>query len=269
MNHFLNKLERKFGSWAVPALIRYLAVMFFGVFLLSAIFPNLYLMMDFDWKKITSGEVWRLVTFIFAPNAGGFSVIGLLFAFFGMMLMFIFSDALEAEWGVFRANFYVLVGYLTALIGAVLLGWLFNYSPRLPGAYLAMSVMFAFATYNPKFTLMLFFVIPTPIWIIAAIVGVFLGLRVVGGLMIGDYASSLFIIAALSNYLCVVVPMRFSQTRIERGSLARRKSFQPDRSEDEAFHRCDVCGATDITHPEEDFRVGKDGNDYCSKHLPD
>ncbi len=220
--------------------------------------------------KIVSGEVWRLLTFVFAPSAVGFSPIGLLFAFFGMMLMFIFSDALEAQWGVFRTNLYVVAGYVAALAGAVLLGWLFNYSPPLPGAYLALSVMFAFATYNPKFTLMLFFVIPTPIWVIASITGVMIGMGVVTGLMVGAYADSLFTVAALSNYLAVVVPMRFLQSKTERGSLRRRKAFIANQaSDDGAFHRCAVCGATDISHPDEDFRVGKDGNDYCSRHLPE
>ncbi len=83
MNGFLDRLERKFGGWAVPGLIRYLAVIFFGVFLLGAFFEHLWMVMNFDWGKIVSGEVWRLLTFVFAPSAVGFSPIGLLFAFFG------------------------------------------------------------------------------------------------------------------------------------------------------------------------------------------
>lgn len=270
MDQFLNQLERRFGSWAVPGLIRYLAIMFAGFYLLSAIFPNLWLMMDFDFAKILKGEVWRIVTFIFAPHAAGFTMIGLLFCFFGMMLSFIFSDTLEAQWGVFRTNLYVVAGYLSTLLAACILAWLYNYKPMLPGVYLGMSVFFAFATYNPRFTLMLFFIIPTPIWIIAAITGVFLCLNIVGGFFIGQSASSVFIMAALANYLAVALPLRFSQARMQRGSAKRRKKFQSSlASEDEPFHKCIVCGATDLTHPDYDFRVGKDGEDYCNEHLPE
>ena len=226
--------------------------------------------MNFDYSKILQGEVWRVLTFVFAPHAVGFSMLGLLCCFFGMILTFIFSDALEAQWGVFRTNLYVAAGYLTTLAAAFLLAWLYGYKPVMPGVYLGMSIYFAFATYNPRFTLMLFFIIPTPIWITAAVVGGFLGFSVMTGFVNGYYASSIFTLLALSNYLVVALPYRFGQARAERGSLKRRRAFESAViKEDDAFHRCNVCGATDVSHPDEDFRVGHDGRDYCSRHLPD
>jgi hypothetical protein len=37
---------------------------------------------------------------------------------------------------------------------------------------------------------------------------------------------------------------------------------------DEALHRCAVCGATELTDPNLDFRVARDGEEYCIAHLP-
>lgn len=264
MDQFLNKLERRFGSWAVPGLIRYLGILFVGVYLLGAVFPHLGEVMDFNLKLTLAGEIWRPLSFVFAHQAASFSPIGAIFLICMLMLMFIFSDGLEAQWGVFRTNLFVLWGYLSALIGAVLLELYTGVPPIYAGAYIGMSVFFAFATYNPRFTIMLFLVIPTPIWILAAISGVVVGLSLLGG-----GANALFTIGCLSNYLLVAVPMRFTQARMNRGSMARKRKFQSLARENEgAFNTCAVCGATDISHPDQDFRVGKDGKDYCIEHLP-
>jgi hypothetical protein len=34
------------------------------------------------------------------------------------------------------------------------------------------------------------------------------------------------------------------------------------------IHRCAVCGKTDQSDPDLEFRVAGNGNDYCSRHLP-
>ena len=264
MNQFLNQLERRFGSWAVPRLIRYLAIFFVATYLLSAVFPHMGEVMDFDLKKTLAGEYWRPISFLLAHQAT-FSPIGAIFLVFMLMLMFIFSDGLENQWGVFRTNLFILWGYLSTLIGAVCLELYTGHHPVYAGAYLGMSIFFAFATYNPKFTIMLFMIIPTPIWILAAISGVFVVLSLLGG-----GAQALFTIGCLSNYLVVAIPMRFSQTKRNRGNAERRSEFKAlAESTGGAFNTCAVCGATEVSHPEQDFRVAKDGQDYCVEHLPE
>ncbi len=144
MESFLNRLEQRFGGLAMPGLIRYLAVIFFITYLAGAFRPEAGQLMDFDWEKIKEGELWRLVTFAFAPYAGsGFGLFGLLFAFFGMLLSFIFSDGLEEVWGVFRTNLFILWGYLSALLGVGLCQWFFGLSVPGSGVFLGMSVLFA------------------------------------------------------------------------------------------------------------------------------
>lgn len=265
IERFLNTLERRWGSWAVPGLIRYLAICFFAVYLLGGLIPTLGEVLDFNWERTLAGEIWRPFTFILASHVSQFDPVFLIFAFFGMMIMFLFSDGLEQQWGVFRTNLYVLWGWLSALLAASVISVLGGEIPNMPGVYLGMSIFFAFATYNPKFTIMLFLVIPTPIWVLAAISGVMVALSLTAG-----GVQALFTLCCLSNYLAIAIPMRRSYVKLQRGTVARRKQFkQASTPASEAFNTCHVCGATDISDPDKEFRVGQDGNDYCLDHLPE
>ncbi len=262
-DRLLNSLERRFGSWAVPGLIRYLAIVFFAVYLLGGVLPHLADVVSFDLERILAGEVWRVFTFIVSSSTGPISTIGVLFSFFGMLLMFMFSDGLEAQWGVFRTNLYVFFGWLMALLATILMSVIGGPYDPIPGSYLAMSIFFAFATYNPRFTIMLFMVIPTPIWILAAFTGVMVFLSLFGGKL-----QAIYILMCLSNYLVVAVPMRISSLKQQRKTKIRQKKYQTAVSDSEPFNTCAVCGATEITHPDTEFRVAEDGLDYCEEHLP-
>lgn len=265
MNTLINNLERKFDHWAIPGIIRYLAILFVGVFLMSAFNPDFPATLDFNYPKIIDGEWWRLVTFIFAPQIGSFNPIMLLFLVFGTMLLFSFSDALEEQWGCFRTNLFVLWGFLGTLTANLVYAHFFQTHFGMSGIYLGASILFAFATYNPKFKLMIMMVIPCPIWVIALITGAPILLGMLTNPFHGAYAA-----LCLSNYLVFAAPMLIKGTKNRNATQFRRKKFSREFSNKrEAFHTCHNCGANDITHPEEEFRVGSDGNDYCSKHLGD
>lgn len=262
MSTILDTLERRFGRWAIPGLMKYIAILFVGTFLLSAFRPSFVESLDFDYGKILEGEFWRLFTFILAPSAIQLTPLSAIFMFFGTMLLFIFSEALENQWGVFRSNLYIIWGFISSLAANLIFVNTFGYSPGMSGIYLALSILYAFATYNPKFSLLLFFIIPCPIWIIAAFSGF---MTIISAL--SPIHHLLFVLICLSNYLIVVIPI------LKAGSSAKiRRSRYESRqksSNAEPFHTCSRCGATDISHPEREFRVSsKDGNTYCTEHLP-
>lgn len=266
MDGFLNFFERKFGNWAIPGLIRYLAVIFFGTFLVGALNPDLAMALDLNFEKIQEGEYWRLLSFVLAPKSIAFGPASAICMFFGTILLFIFGDALEQQWGVFRTNLYVLGGYLGILAANLVTGYLFGVCMPLAGIFLGSSILFAFATYYPHFSIRLFFCIPCPVWIIAVANALFI-------LKMAVYSPILllFICVCFCNYLCVLVFSKLSQGKgaISRGK--RRSSFRSaanSRSR-EPFHSCHACGANDISHPEMEFRVSRDGNDYCVDHLPE
>jgi hypothetical protein len=77
------------------------------------------------------------------------------------------------------------------------------------------------------------------------------------------------LIAAFINYFIFFGPEIIHQARHRRDVSTRRKRFEADaRSPAETLHRCAVCGATELSDPNLDFRVARDGEEYCMAHLP-
>jgi len=48
----------------------------------------------------------------------------------------------------------------------------------------------------------------------------------------------------------------------------RRKFVKASLPEDEPLHHCVVCGRSEKSNPELEFRVARNGHDYCLEHLP-
>ena len=64
----LDSLERRFGRFAIPGLIRIVAGFNALVFVLARLNPEFVRMLDLNRGAILHGQVWRLVTYIFIPT---------------------------------------------------------------------------------------------------------------------------------------------------------------------------------------------------------
>src|SRR5262249_51888484 len=93
----LDKLERRFGFLGIPGLIRIVVGLNALVFMLVRLNPDFGSALDLDPARISHGEIWRLVTYIFLPQTSSFLWILLLLWF----LWFI-GEGLEQAWGSFR-----------------------------------------------------------------------------------------------------------------------------------------------------------------------
>ena len=71
MEKFLNKMERKFGRYAIPGLMKYICVLYIiGLFINIASPQVYYYYLSLNPYRILHGEVWRLVTFLIqSPNS--------------------------------------------------------------------------------------------------------------------------------------------------------------------------------------------------------
>ena len=68
---WLDKLERRFGKYAIPNLMNYIIILYgagFVLFMVNTQFFSDYLSMS--PQAIMCGQIWRLVTFIMQPESG-------------------------------------------------------------------------------------------------------------------------------------------------------------------------------------------------------
>src|SRR5436190_10768293 len=107
--NWINRLEMKFGHWAIPGLLRYVAALNALSFVLAMVNPQYLKFLYLDPNLVMQGEVWRLITYLFIPTLGGFFPGWFSMAFYVIYLMWV-GDGLERAWGAFRLNLYYLIG---------------------------------------------------------------------------------------------------------------------------------------------------------------
>ena len=258
----LGQLERRLGWLAFPGFLRFYALFQALVYLLRIVSPNIGRMLDFDRGKILGGEVWRLVTFLFASSgSAGTGALGMMVMAFLVMIAFMMSNALEDAWGVFKTTLFFLLGMVGLIVGNFLMPLVMPDS----GLMLYGSAFFAFATLFPKVEFLLFLILPVQVRILAWIQAAGLVLW-----MLADPRLAPFFLLGYGNYLLFAgIPALRGTARVIESAQRRRLFNATMLPEAVAFHTCVSCARTELTDPGLEFRVGRDGRDYCSDHLPE
>jgi membrane associated rhomboid family serine protease len=251
---WLDKLERRLGFLAIPGLPRILVGFGALVFALAWLLPGFTSMLQLDPVRILHGEVWRLITYIFIPQSQS-----PLWVLFALWFLWWIGEGVERAWGPFRFTLYFVVGMIGTTVSAFFFGSNFSNS------MLIASLFFAFARFYPDEVIYILFILPVRIKWLAWVAGAFLLL----GFFSNSNSYRVSLVAALANYLIFFGPEFIYQARHRHEVSSRRKRFESDaRSEAETLHKCAVCGATEVTDPNLDFRVARDGEEYCVAHLP-
>lgn len=191
MNTWLDKLQRRFGRFRIENLMFYIVLTMGAVFIIdycmmfSPVNFSLSSFIYFDRAAILSGQIWRIITFIFMPV--GSSVI---FFMFSLYFYWLIGSALESEWGVFKFNVFYLFGVIGSIVFGFITGYATNY-------YLNLSLFLAFALLYPDYTISLFMIIPIKIKYIAILDAVYLGYL----LLVGSWQNKIALIIALINLL--------------------------------------------------------------------
>lgn len=250
----LDKLERRVGFLAIPGLIRIVVTLTALVFVLVLLNPGFASYLALDLARVRAGEVWRLVTYIFIPTTDHF-----LWVAVALWFLWFIGDGLERAWGAFRLTLYFLAGMAGTTVAALLSGSQFS------NWMLFTTLFFAFAHFYPDEIIYVFFVLPLKIKWLAWAYGAFL---LIGfAIKSGSYRFAL--LAALSNYFIFFGPAFLHQARHRKEVASRRQRFEvQSRDENEPLHRCAICGATELSDPNLEFRVARDGEEYCMAHLP-
>ena len=251
---FLDKLERRLGFIAIPGLVRAIVTLNVLVFILVYLNKGFDSYLALDVARIGAGEVWRLVTYIFVPQMSH-----PLLVLIALWFLWFIGDGLERAWGAFRLTLYFLVGMIGTTVAAVLSNSQFS------NQMLFTTLFFAFAHFYPDEIIYVFFILPLKIKWIAWVYAAFLLLAFVTQ----SNSYRLALIAALSNYLIFFGPGMIQQLRQRKEVAVRRKRFEIEaRSDEEPLHRCATCGATELSDSSLEFRVARDGEEYCLAHLP-
>ncbi len=275
---FFQKLERKFGRYAIHNLMYYIMILYAIGILIQMILPGLYWnYLSLNAAAILRGQVWRIVTFIIYPPMGSMSPIGssagsmlsdLLFNAIALSLYYSLGTNLERTWGAFRFNVYFFMGILGHVL-ASLIGYLaFHQLLFLTTTYLNLSLFFAFAAMYPDLQFLLFMVIPVK----AKVLAVFDGLFFLYGFIVGGAAERCAIVLSLANFLIFFLMTR-NLSRYSPKEVKRRRDFRTQTKilpSGGVRHRCAVCGRTEKDGEDLEFRYCSKcagGLEYCQDHL--
>ena len=154
----IDRLERKMGRFYINGLMKYICLGMLGVFILDLL-PlgqvSASALLCFSKGGILSGEVWRLITFLFLPPQTS-----PIFMVFALYFNYFLGTALENHWGARRFCLYYLIGWLGCLLG----GFISGYAPN---TVLNLSLFLAFAVLYPDMQVTLFFFVPIQVKYIA------------------------------------------------------------------------------------------------------
>ena len=153
---FYQKLERRFGKYAVPNLMKYICVIYVVGYLIQMFNPLLYFYyLDLDAEAILHGHIWRIITFIFYPPSTSF-----LWMIVALFVYYSLGMTLERDWGTFKYNFFYFTGVILLVLAASLSYLVTGYSVQLYPTYMTFSIFLAYALTFPETTFLLYFIIP-------------------------------------------------------------------------------------------------------------
>ncbi len=285
MKNLRTRFERfcyKNRRLGIPNLMLYISIGTAIVYLMSQMAGNytLYNLLCFDRASILQGQVWRLVTYPLTYGAGNYN---LLLVAISLLCYYSLGRAIENMWGTLRFNLFYFSGMLMMDIYCLIFGGQANVT------YLNLSLFLSYATMFPEAQFLLLFIIPVKAWIFAL---VDLAL-VLLDFFTTPFPYNLFSVISLANYFLFfgkdvlnVIPLawRANARRLFRKGknkvskepkvipFPNAGSYEATAAKPKApyTHRCTICGRTDVSHPDLEFRYCsrcKGYYCYCQEHI--
>ena len=261
--NFLNKMERKFGKYAIQNLTFWLIGAWILGFIIQYTMPEVQKLLILEPALILRGQVWRIVSWLLVPPP-----VNLLFLIFFLSCYYFIGNSIEQAIGTFRYNVYLIGGLLCSVLGAFLL-YGFYYVFRgvavtgigyyFSTEYITMSLFMAFAVIYPNVEFRLYFLIPIKAKWMGIIDAVWMAFMLI--------ASN----ASLMNFLIFFFSTR-DYHRVSPKEIHRKQVYrqQMRQAQNVTRHKCAVCGRTERDGAELEFRFCSkcDGNyEYCQDHL--
>ena len=283
--NFMNKLQKKFGKYAVYNLQKYIIIAYCIGMVLNMLSVPVTSYLGFSMNGILHGQIWRLVTWVFCADSGNLITLLFLYCVNNMAHNF------EQMVGTFRMNVYLVGGMILNLISGILIYLLTRgllgqgISVRLSNYDMLFTIFMALALCMPEATVYLSFLFPIKMkWMFA----VYLALSVyqlysffsygnaLGGVAFGLLTlvvnGSQMLVALLNLFLF----FRLSKIRLTKKQKKTQTEFRrqmastPKAGAAGTRHKCAICGRTEKDDPNLSFRYCSKctGNkEYCQDHL--
>ena len=261
---FLDKLERKYGKYAIKDLMKYIIVFYVIGLFLHYFTPGVYEMyFGLDASKILHGQIWRIFTFLFqSPNNS------LLFFIISMYFYYMIGSVLERTWGSFRFNVYYFTGVIGTVAAAIIVYLITGRVYYLDTSFINNSLFLAFAFEYPDMEVLFMMILPIKMKFLAYLSMI----MYVFNFITGGVGTKIAIVVSLLNFLLFFT------------SIIKRKGYSPKQmhrkmvynkavkkgNDQKPHHRCAVCGRTEEDDPNLEFRYCSkcNGNyEYCQDHL--
>jgi len=276
---FINKLERRFGKYAIKNLSMYIIGAYIAGYLLQIIAPEILELLLLKPNLVLKGQVWRLFTWIVNPPTElGVWTILMLFA------QYSFGVTLERAWGRFRFNLYIFSGLLFTTMGvmiayAMLGNWSvsnsMNYVQYLhlisgwmtSTYYMNMTVFLGYAATFPETKIYMYFLLPVK----AKWLAIFYAVITIGTFFQTSVAGRVMIVSSLLNLIIFLVLTRAAKS-LDPKEIKRKRKYRTEvvKSSVGALHKCSICGKTGEDDEDLSFRYCSkcEGNyEYCQDHL--
>lgn len=273
--NFMDKLERKWGRYAIFDLHKYFVYAFFIGYVLNYFDIPIMNYLTFSVSDILKGQIWRLVTWVFCCPTDG------IFTLLFMLCLIPMGRTLEHFLGVFRMNVYLIGGVLVNIIGGILVYVITSiiFGVGIPiylsTYYILLSTFMALAICVPDATVNLYFILPIKMKWMLVIYFLELGYELYSyfsaGFLIGCMLGSQIVFALLNLFLFFYL----ARVRVSRKQKKRQQEFhaqfsQPRPGSGITKHKCAICGRTELDDSNLSFRYCSKctGNkEYCHDHL--
>ena len=250
-------------------------------------FPQIYGFLLFDRNAILQGQVWRLFTWVF--TAGGGNILTTLILLYCYYLL---GRAIENAWGSLKFSLFYLSGILLMDIFAMACGgieivdeenWVIytsqyfsSYYAIYMSSFLNLSLILCYSTIYSQATFLALFIIPIKAWLLALFYLAYVLFEVVRmctPLMM--FPHCLFPLVAIGNYFLffgkdVLNLFPSFPTRKKKQTVNIHIRKNETKQTQSYTHRCTVCGRTDVSNPELEFRYCSRCNGYfcyCEDHI--
>ena len=185
-------LERKLRKIAIPNLMKYIVITQGVLFALSYIWPtlarNILSLIILHRGALLSGQIWRIITFIFVPPSSS-----PIFIIFALYFYYLLGTRLEHQWGTPKFTLFYLIGMLAAVLSCLITGYADN-------SFLNLSLFFAYAAMWPDEQVLLFMIIPVKMKYLAILDAVLF----LWQFITGSFSVKITILLSLANVFLFV-----------------------------------------------------------------